>query len=492
MVKRSIQKGIISLLVFSFLISGVYSEKADEVRQLSFDLISKGRTSYKNGEYEKAAEQLKKASHMALNSFLAHYYYGLSLYALRRYSEAIEPLKIALELNPKHTQAHIALGNTYLKIGDHEEAYAEYYRILEINKAYAPAYDGIGRYYESIGQQEEAIKNYEKAIELNKGYAEGYLHLGDLYLRAGELGPAIELLSESVGIRPDFSKALNRLGVAYASIGLYNRAVTTIKKAIVLEPKEATHYLALGEVFMELANYQQAQSLFEKAIELDPELIDNYFALAKLQRFQNDYEKSLSTLEKIKAMKHARARDIEKVETLQNTFLSEKLSLNEIMEKISEGKVSIEDIENLSELYALKRDFQMASSFLELRPDLEESQTAMKMLGYYLLRAHWFKEAREVLDKIIERWGEDATTLVNLGICYSELGNHDQAAQFFSKAISLEPDNLSALLYLANSYLRIGNLIEAGKKYDQFLEKGGSGADAERVKKILAFLKNEN
>lgn len=489
---KRFQKAFISLLLFCLLISWIYSEKADEVRQLSFDLISKGRTSYKNGEYEKAAEQLKKASHMALNSFLAHYYYGLSLYALRRYAEAIEPLKIALELNPKHTQAHIALADTYLKIGDHEEAYAEYYRILEINKAYAPAYDGIGRYYESIGQEEEAIKNFEKAIELNKGYAEGYLHLGNLYLRKGDLGPAIDFLNESVEIRPDFSEALNRLGVAYSRIGLHNRAVTTIKKAIALEPKEANHYLALGEVFMELGNYQQAQPLFEKAIELDPELIDSHIAYAKLRRHQNDYEKALSTLENIKSMKHVRERDIEKVEELQKMFLAEKLLLKEMMEKMNAGTISKEEIENLSKLYASKNDFQMASSFLEQRADLEENQTAMKQLAYYLLRSYRFQEAKKVLDKIIDLWGEDGVTLVNTGICYSELGNHELAALFFSKALSLESDNLSALLYLANSYLRLGNIIEAQKKYDQFIEKGGSGADAERVKKILAILKNEN
>lgn len=134
----------------------------------------------------------------------------------------------------------------------------------------------------------------------------------------------------------------------------------------------------------------------------------------------------------------------------------------------------------------------MASSFLEQRADLEENQTAMKQLAYYLLRSYRFQEAKKVLDKIIDLWGEDGVTLVNTGICYSELGNHELAALFFSKALSLESDNLSALLYLANSYLRLGNIIEAQKKYDQFIEKGGSGADAERVKKILAILKNEN
>lgn len=490
MLKRRIQKAFIALSLFSFLLSGASAEKADEVRKNSFELISKGRTSYKRGEYEKAAEQLGKASHMALNSFLAHYYYGLSLFALRRYSEAVEPLKIALDLNPKHTQTHIALGDTYLKIGDHEEAYAEYYRIFEINKAYAPAYDGIGRYYESIGQQEEAIKNFEKAIDLNKGYAEAYLHLGDLYLRAGELGLAIELLSDAVEISPDFSEALNRLGVAYARMELYNRAVTTIKKAILLEPKEAIHYLALGEVFTELRNFQHAQSLFEKAIELDPELTDTPIALAKLQRLQNDYGQSLSTLEKTKSMKQVNAIVLKKIEDLQKTFLEEKLSLETRMKKIDEGIASKEDIENLSALYASKGDFLMASSLLEIMPGLEQSESAMKKLAYYLLKSDQFLEAKDILSKITSRWEEDAATLINAGACYSELGNHDQAIQHFLKALSLEPDNLSALLYLANSYLRVGNFAEAEKRYEHFIEKGGTGADGERVKKILSLLES--
>lgn len=489
--KNNILKGFIFLFLLAFSISMIISEKADEVRKRSFNLISEGITLYKHGEYQEASEKLEQASHMALNSFLAHYYYGLSLHASRRYSEAVEPLKIALDLNPKHTQAHIALGDTYLKMGDYEEAYAEYYRIFEINKAYAPAYDGIGRYHESIGQQEEAIKNFEKAIELNKGYAEAYLHLGDLYLRTEEWGKAIELFSESVEIRPNFAEALNRLGIAYAKIKLYSRAVTTIKKAIRLRPKEAFHYLTLGDVFLELRNFQQASSLFEKAIDLDPSLIDAHIAIAELHRLQNDYETSLSILEKIKTMKGVNAGVLEKVETLQKTYVSEQRSLKQMAVKVSEGKASRRDLEELSELYASKGNFHMASSILEKIPDAQENQSLMKKLAYYLIRSNQFKEASDLLNDIAVQWEADAVTLVNTGICYSELGNDDKAAQSFLKALTLEPENLSALLYLANAYLRVGNLDEARKRYLEFIEKGGKGAEAERVKKILNILKDE-
>lgn len=95
------------------------------------------------------------------------------------------------------------------------------------------------------------------------------------------------------------------------------------------------------------------------------------------------------------------------------------------------------------------------------------------------------------MNGIVAQWEADAATFINRGICYSELGNDEKAVQSFLKALTIDPENRKALLYLANSFLRMGNLAEAENRYSQFIEKGGKGAEAERVKKILNILKNE-
>ncbi len=481
---------ILCILIFLPL-SPLLAGKADEIKKMSFELINEGVSLYNKGEYWDAVQRLEKASNMALNSFLAHYYLGLSLSASKRYSEAIEPLKVAIDLNPKHIQVHIALGDTCLKLGDHEEALAEYYRALSIGQNYAPAYDGIGRYYESIANKVKAIENFKKAIELNKGYPEAYLHIGDLYLRDGRLDEAIAYLSEAVAIRPDFAEGLNRLGTAFARMKLYDKAMITIKKAIELSPREAIHYQALGEIFLELRQLQQATSSFEKALSLDGSLIDAFIGLAEVQRLKGNYEAAREMLERAKRERFVDSQLLAKIEDLMNAYESEHNLLMKLLQDLDEGTIDTGKMRELARLFASKGDYISAASIISRMPGLAERRELMEEYGFYLLKSGQYGKGGKVLEEIITKFGADPTIFINIGIAYSEIGNYEEAASSFQKALASQPDNLTAILYLANAQLRMGKLNEAEKYYLQYIGKGGTGPDAERVKEIVALLKDK-
>jgi len=479
----------ILFFIGAFFVNSLWAEKADDVKKRSFEIINEGVSLYNKGEYWDAAQRLTKASNMALNSFLAYYYLGLSLYASKNYPEAVEPLKVAIDLDPKHLQSHIALGDTYLKLGDHEAALAEYYSALLISPNYAPAYDGIGRYYESTADKEKAIENFKKALELNKGYAEAYLHMGDLYLRDGNLDEAIKYLSEAVQIRPDFPEGLNRLGTAFAKLKLYSKALTVIKKALTLAPKDAAHYQALGEIHLELRQLKQATSYFEKALSLDQSMIDAYIGLAEISRLKGDYGSAQTMLKKAGEVKLADPQVLAKIRKLKKSYEGENLSLNNLMKELEAGTADTEKIRELARLHASTGNFSSAASILSKSPELSQQKAMMEEYGYYLLKSGQFAEASKILEELINAFGPDAKIFINTGISYSEIGNYEKAAQYFSRALALEPENLHAILFLANADFREGKIEEAEKMYAHYIGKGGTGADAERVKKIIELLK---
>ncbi len=469
----------------------LFAGKADEVKKMSFELINEGVSLYNKGEYWDAIQRLERASNMALNSFLAHYYLGLSLSASKRYSEAIEPLKVAIDLNPNHIQAHIALGDTYLKLGDHEEALAEYYRALSIGPNYAPAYDGIGRYYESIANKEKAIENFKKAIELNKGYPEAYLHIGDLYLRDGKLDEAIAYLSEAIAIRPDFAEGLNRLGTAFARLKLYDKAMITIKKAIDLSPREAIHYQALGEIFLELRQLQQATSSFEKALSLDGSLVGASIGLAEVLRLEGNYEAAKEILERAQREPFVDSQLLAKIEDLMIAYESEQNLLTKLLKDFDEGTIDPGKMRELARLFASKGDYPSAASIISKSPEIAERRELMEEYGYYLLKSGQYGKGGKVLEELIEKFGADPTIFINIGISYSAIGNYEEAMRSFLKALESQPDNLTAVLSLANAQLRMGNIDEAEKYYSQYIGKGGTGPDAERIKEIITLLKDK-
>src|SRR2546427_9611177 len=109
----------VALLVASLALSAegpraLESPTAAEARQLSYDLTNEGQALLEKGRYTEAAEKLKRATAIALNSFPAHYALGQALVGARRYREAIEPLEIALELQPNHLGARLSLAEAYL------------------------------------------------------------------------------------------------------------------------------------------------------------------------------------------------------------------------------------------------------------------------------------------------------------------------------------------------------------------------------------------
>ncbi|MEW5806180.1 MAG: tetratricopeptide repeat protein [Acidobacteriota bacterium] len=486
--KSTLSSMAVLLLIISLTQNRLFSENAGQIRKRSFELISEGVSHYNKGNYWDAVQKLEMASNMALNSFLAHYYLGLSLYASRRYSEALEPLKIALDLDPKHLQAHVVLGDTYLKLGDHEEALAEYYRALEISKNYAPAYDGIGRYYDSIASKDKAMENFRKAIELNKGYAEAYLHMGDLYLRDGNLAEAIKLLSEAVEIRPSFPEGLNRLGMAYAKLKLYSKAITALKKAIQLTPKDPEHYQTMGEIYLDLRNLHQASSCFEKAMALDHTMVESYMGLAEISRLRGDYESALMMLRRSEGIKNLDSKVLARIEEAKTSYLRERESFASLMKELDEGKADAEKVRELAKLFASRGNYAAASSLLSRSPELFHQKAITEEYGYYLLKSGQPVEGGRLFQNIAEKWGMVAGVLINIGVAHAEAGNDEDAAESYLKALAIEPENLNATLYLANAFLRMGKVEEARKRYQQFINKEGKGPEAERVKEIISLL----
>ena len=492
MIASLAKKTFLIFLIIIFSSSNILmAGKADEVKKRSFDLINEGVSLYNKGEHWDAVQKLRAASNMALNSFLAYYYLGLSLYASRDYSEAVEPLKVALDLNPKHLQAHIALGDTYLKLGDQEEALAEYYRALSISQNYAPAYDGIGRYYESMADREKAIKNFKQALEINKGYAEGYLHLGELYLKEGSLDEAIQYLSEAVEIRPDFPEGLNRLGAAYTRLKLYSKALTAVKKALELAPKDASHLQALGDIYLQLRQLQQAASFFEKAIALDGSMIDTYIGLAEVCRLKGDYVSAQEMLKKAAEGKPVDPQVLAKLENIKKSYETESQAFDLLTKEIDAGTDDTVKIRDLAKIHASRGDYASSASILVRSPGLLQERSMMEEYGYYLLRSGQFVEGGKFLEELRKKFGTDMKVLINIGISHSEIGNYETAAAYFTQVLDREPGNLTAILYLANATLRMGKIEEAEEIYARYIATGGTGADAERVKKIIGLLKSQ-
>jgi Flp pilus assembly protein TadD len=128
-----------------------------------------GQRYQKEGEYEKAIAEFKKALALRPKFAAALNNLGICYGQLKRYPEAERSFLEALEVNRKDFFAMNNLAVIYLRTGRFDQArlYAE--MALEIEPRYASAHFTLGSIYATLGQLESAERELETALEIEPG-----------------------------------------------------------------------------------------------------------------------------------------------------------------------------------------------------------------------------------------------------------------------------------------------------------------------------------
>ncbi len=455
-------------------------------RNTAFKLQSEAMRLYKDGDYKKAIELLRKVTNLSLNSFLAHFYLGLSLSADRQYAQAVEPLKTALDLEPGHIQAHIALGDAYLKLGDVPEARAEYLRALDLQDSYAPAHDGLARVYEAEGDDDRAVEEYRKALELNVAFPDTYANLGDLYLRRGRLDEAIDLFRKAIEIKPDFSLAYSRLGIAYDREGLTNKAVAALNRAKAIAPADPLPYFSLAGIFLDLGNRIRAESEIEAGIARDPSGYEGPLLKARLLLSNEDLDGAIEVLEAALASEIREPFGRLELEKARDRYRATAVRIAEITGALAQTPDDADLLLELADIVSLAGAWGRAAELAARARQLADSDAVGLRLGYYLLQARDYAAALPVFQDLASR--ESAPALLNLGVTLSALGRDEEAEAAYRRYLERHPKDPLAHLYLGNSLLRLGRTTEAEASYRAYLERAEGDEKTGKIRRLVGLL----
>ena len=472
---------ICAILLSASAASPLLAGRAAQVRVRSFDSLNEGVSAYKRGDYALAVERLSESVSMALNSFRAHYYLGLSLIGNRQYVEAIEILEIALDLDPSHLQSLVAIGNAFLKKGNLSEARAAYTRALQTRPAYPPALDGLGRSYEAQSDEERAIEHFEEAILSNKGYAPAYTHLGDLYMRQGDLEEAVQLLEEAIEIRRDYAPGLNRLALAYGRLGLHNEGVATIQEAIELEPLNPVHLITLGRLQLNQGFVTGAERSFRKALELDPDMPEGRAGLGAVAYRRGEFEEALVDIDA--ALVHPRLDALMKkrLTGYREVIAAEGEEVATLIAHVKDETATPEEHARLAELAVSRGLWQPA---VDLQRGAPDTPAQNERLAYMLFKSGQYREAHSIYSALAAE-SENPDLQLNTAVSLALLGDDNGATEAYRRVLELAPGNRRALIYLGNSLLRMGRNGEAAQAYADSLSDEVEDEAAERIRRIL-------
>ncbi len=315
-----------------------------------------------------------------------------------------------------------------------------------------------------------------------------HIAAAETHQRSGDLINAAAENRSALGI------ALQRYGNIAIEEGKYTDAVKHLTDSLAYSDSASGRTnLAIG--YLRQNRFEDALEHSRIAVSIDPNHIGARYILANIYYTREDYEAALPELERV----FSETPDFEIARALGFTYLS--LKQPELARPHFEKMLALIGKESVG-LHILFAKFYERTNYpadaeRELKRALSIDPTAPKLnlyLGHLLMKeggSGRLAEAGAAFERELQRNPNDFFSLFFAGVVASTENNHQKAVQLLERAVRTNPDSGEAHLFLAQSQLEIGDLVNAEKHLRRAVDlesKGGKNTQARRTHFLLGRL----
>jgi protein O-mannosyl-transferase len=250
---------------------------------------------------------------------------------------------------------------------------------------------------------------------------------------------------------------LVNVGNIHANKQEYDEAEILYRRAIEIRENSLLANHNLGLIFMIRGDLDSAEYYIKKGIQIDSLAPDGYFQMASIYRSRGQIVEAIEMLEKLQ-------------EIIPNYKESETL-LMQLKAGVGEGQIP-QDFSPTDQMKNAEILMLQESSF----KNYQEKN---------------YKEAIIDLKKLLELSNDPETKsgyLNNIGICYYEMENYEEAQKYYEEALKFNPLNMNALNGLAEIMLKKNEKTKAMEFYNRILELNPEDANARN--KVDSLRKN--
>lgn len=211
------------------------SEREAQRRNLDLPQVHRvaGLLAVRQGHYEQAAAECKRAVTLDQNDGEAHKFLGMAYENANRLDEALSEFRRAIEVDSADFRNHQQLGTYYYNRADYAEALPYFLKMVELSPGESATHYSLSFDYSSLGQLTEAEKELRLAIALGETPAE-----------------------------------LHTLGVVLMEERNYPDAVANILRALTLGPEQSTYFMNLGTAYHLMNRTGEAERAYQRALRL--------------------------------------------------------------------------------------------------------------------------------------------------------------------------------------------------------------------------------
>ncbi|KAG5198250.1 hypothetical protein JEQ12_007940 [Ovis aries] len=389
---------------------------------------------------------------------------------LHKLKKSVRELSYAIHLQPDGIQLYIIRGQYLLKMRCYDLAKFTIYQVAEMNKGLIElspiqqaliysfcenhdkaiqVLDGITLNKPDISmctllakaqmkakRNKEAMRMFKKALDLisysDKGpsslaaSADCLYHLGLCYMEEGNLQLAYDSFTKAVKANPDFAESFYHRGLCKVKLHK-NGSILDFNRAITLDPKHYQAYLSRVAYYGLKGRYAKAILSCNEAIKIYPQSVRAYVYRGVLKYYSRTY----------------------------------KLAITDLTTAINMDKNSYIAFYNRALCYTKINELQMALTDYGIVLLLNAGETVT--LNTYINRGLIYAEL-EQFSFALEDFKQAALiskTNVSLcqatAMCYHRNKEFEEAVNFFTWAVKIDPRFLDAYIGRGNSYMEYGH-----------------------------------
>lgn len=403
---------------------------------------------------------------------------------------AVIQLKNALQQNPNLAEARFLLGSALLESGDLAGAELELRKALELKHPVDAVVPQLARAMLGLGQAKKMIEDFGGLV-LSSREAKAPLKtsLSSAYAALGKEEDARRSLAEALEANPDYEPArLADIRETIAQQDIHG-AKTKIDAVLAKNPKSAEAIFMRGSLLAIEGNTSGALEQYQKSIEAKPSFQPAHtaiiFSLLQSDKIE-DAVKQLDVLKKI-SPKTPQAYFLDaQVNYQRKEYKAARESTQQLL-RLSPNNPNSLQLAGAIE-YQLGSYLQAETYLTKAIQSSPKLVLARRMLIANYLRAGQPAKAIDTLQPILGEIDKDSAFLTLAGQAYLQNGDAGKAAEYFTKASKLDPENSTKKTSIAVAHLAQGN-TESGFQELQRISAEDKGITAD-LALITAHLKN--
>lgn len=389
---------------------------------------------------------------------------GEKALAAAQYDEAAADYQEALKAAPRYADALNGLGSVYFKQGRRPEAVAQFQAAINADPGFKLAYFNLGYADRKTNDFAGAARAYEKYLQLDPNDADGVFGLAESYRSLGQNAAAVAAYQRYVNMekRPTEQKWVDKakeyvatLSLAPSGTAAATAAPTTTTTA--QPPSSARATVGDGDRLLAQGHPQEATAVYEQLVRNEPGNVEALFKLGNVLAKQGSYAAAID-----------RWTQVTQLSREASVRASAQQNIDRARTKLSTPAAAA----------------PVAAAVATPVPSGRRVSLAAYEQGVRSITAQDYASAYASLTQAIQAEPSLSVAYVARGSAQVGLRRYADAALDYQHALSLDPQQASALYGLAESLRAQGKNAEAKSYYERYASS--TAPDARQDLQVLA------